>query len=82
MVAMMFTAGMLGGASVGIKFGDIDSAQILENEFHILVLKRVVNHLLSVLPPTAEELDINKVRTEVVEVLRKKYPNSRIELKD
>jgi len=66
---------------MGIKFGEIDSSQILDNEFRILVLERVVDHLLKSNPDVASGLDINRIRQDVVEVLKKKYPNSGIELK-
>jgi hypothetical protein len=67
---------------LGIKFGEIDASQILDNEFRILVLERVVDRLLAVNPASASGLDINAIRAEVVEILKKKYPNSGIGLKE
>ncbi|WP_043766593.1 hypothetical protein [Algiphilus aromaticivorans] len=66
---------------MGVKFGEIDSSQILDNEFRILVLERVVDHLLTSNPTGALGLDIQNIRKDVLEVMKKKYPNSGIELK-
>ena len=67
---------------MGIKFGEIDASQILDNEFRILVLERVVDKILSANPAVAGTLDIAAVRNEVIEILKKKYPNSGIGLKE
>ena len=67
---------------MGIKFGEIDASQILDNEFRVLVLEKVVDKLLAANPAAAAGLDINKIRKEVVGVLQKKYPNSGIGLKE
>lgn len=67
---------------MGIKFGEIDAGQILDNEFRLLVLERIVDRLLQATPAAAIGLDINSIRKDVVEVLKKKYPNSGIGLKE
>jgi hypothetical protein len=67
---------------LGIKFGEIDAGQILDNEFRLLVLERIVDRLLQATPAAAIGLDINSIRKDVVEVLKKKYPNSGIGLKE
>jgi len=60
------------------RFGDIEVDQILRNEYRIGVLEKVVEELLKNTHPNAEALE--RIRTEVVEGLKKKYPNSGIEL--
>jgi len=67
---------------VGVKFGEIDVTQIIENEFRIGVLERLVELLINRMPAvnvTPEELAM--IRKEVVKQLQKKYPESGIELK-
>ena len=65
---------------MSIKFGEIDASQILDNEFRINVLERllewILNNNFSLTKPTEEQL--NKIREEVVENLKRKYPNSGI----
>jgi hypothetical protein len=67
---------------LAIKFGEIDSAQILDNEFRIMVLERVVDQLLAVHSASVEQLDMKAIRQEVLAELQKKYPNSGIILRD
>ena len=68
---------------MGIKFGEIDSGQILENEFRISVLEKllevIVNNNPSLNKPTQQQIE--QIRASVVEVLKVKYPNSGLSLK-
>ena len=68
---------------MGIKFGEIDSSQILENEFRIGVLEKLLEYIMnnnpSIIKPSIE--DVNEMKRSAIEVLRKKYPNSGIERK-
>ncbi len=68
---------------MGIKLGEIDSIQILDNEFRIAVLERVVDLLLKKNPSLEafSVADLNIIRDEVVLKLKEKYPNSGIEYK-
>jgi hypothetical protein len=68
---------------MGIKFGEVDSSQILENEFRIGVLERLldfilVNNSFAIKP---SQTQIEEIRQSVVEILQKKYPNSGITFK-
>lgn len=68
---------------MGIKIGDIDIVkQGLETEFRLGVLEHLLEQIINTNPalnkPTQEEL--NGIRAKVVEILKKKYPNSGIEL--
>lgn len=65
---------------MGVKFGEIDANQILDNEFRIMVLERVVERLLEANPAAVASLDMGTIRKEVVNNLQKKYPNSGISL--
>ena len=69
---------------MGIKFGEIDSSQILENEYRIGVLEGLLEFILnnnpSMVKPTTEQ--ILGIRSSVVGTLQKKYPNSGIILKE
>lgn len=68
---------------MGIKFGEVDSGQIIENEFRIGVLEKLLEYILdrntNIIKPTDEM--VNEIRNSVIEVLKKKYPNSGIERK-
>jgi len=68
---------------MGIKFGEIDANQILDNEFRIGVLERLLEVILNNNPtltkPTVQ--DIEQIRMQVVDNLKKKYPKSGIEFK-
>lgn len=69
---------------MGIKFGEIDSSQILENEYRIGVLERILDWFMQhntqlTLPSTT---DINAIRADVIKILQQKYPNSGIKLKE
>jgi len=68
---------------MGIKFGEVDSSQILENEFRIGILERLldfilVNNSFAIKP---SQTQIEEIRQSVVEILQKKYPNSGITFK-
>lgn len=68
---------------MGIKFGEVDANQILENEFRINVLERLLDLVIrksgtvAVAPSELEE-----IRRAVVADLQKKYPNSGISLQE
>ena len=68
---------------MGIKFGEIDASQILENEFRIsvleLLLEWILNNNSGLLKPGPETLE--QIRREVITRLQKKYPNSGITYK-
>lgn len=64
-----------------VKFGEINADQIIENEYRISVLERVVEALLLANSSRLTNLDISKVRAEVIAELQEKYPNSGIDLK-
>lgn len=69
---------------MGIKFGDIDASQILENEFRVEVLEGVIDWLLQhggVQNKLTEE-DLQEIKERAVKKLQKKYPNSGIGLKE
>ena len=63
--------------------GDINVVDTLINtEFRITVLERVIDRLLRVAPPgTLTAQDIENIRKETVAILQKKYPNSGITFK-
>jgi hypothetical protein len=68
---------------MGIKFGEIDSGQILENEFRIGVLEKITEFLMNrnpMIKPTND--DIKDIKKGVVEQLKNKYPNSGIKFKE
>ena len=66
---------------MGVKFGEIDAGQILDNEFRIMVLERVLDVLLAANPAAVVSLNIDVIRQDVVNELQEKYPNSGISLK-
>lgn len=67
---------------MGIKFGEIDASQILDNEFRSKFTALVIEWLFDNNPqlrrPTPEE--IKTLQEAVVKELQKKYPNSGIKL--
>lgn len=66
---------------MGIKFGEIDSTQILHNEFRLNVLEGVINLMIERDPSIKiSSDDFNKIRNESVRTLSRKYPNSGIKL--
>lgn len=68
---------------MGIKFGEIRSEQILENEFRIGVLEGllewIINNNETLNKPAID--DIRTIKGEKVATLKLKYPKSKIELK-
>lgn len=68
---------------MGIKFGEIDAGQILDNEFRVGVLENLLQAILNrnqnLNLPSKE--DVDQIRRNVMEGLKKKYPNSGIGLK-
>ena len=69
---------------MGIKFGEIDASQILDNEFRLRVLERLLEGVLNSNPDLIKptQIDIDAIRKIVVEELKRKYPNSGIEFKN
>lgn len=66
---------------MGIKFGEIDATQILENEYRIGILEQIVYIIVQRAPgaaPTREEMA--NITTMVVKRMQEKYPNSGIGL--
>lgn len=64
---------------MGVKFGEIDANQILENEFRINVLEKIVSEIFMrnvghLNFPAPQEIE--EIRREVVAQLQKKYPMS------
>ncbi len=69
---------------MGIKFGEIDVSQILENEYRINVLERILDWILKNNSAFNHQLTpdiISQIRKDVIKDLQKKYPNSGIEIK-
>jgi len=69
---------------MGIKFGEIDASQILENEFKIGVLERALDKLIQkngtdIAGITTQEME--EIRETVTNILKTKYPKSGIEYK-
>lgn len=68
---------------MSIKFGEIDANQILENEFRVGVLEKllewILNNNYTLTKPSPEQL--NGLRNEIVTQLQRKYPNSGINFK-
>jgi hypothetical protein len=68
---------------MGVKFGEIDANQILENEYRIGVLEGIVDWILTNNTAYVTELSpaqLDGIRQGVVSRLQKKYPNSGIEM--
>jgi len=66
---------------MGIKFGEIDASQILENEYRILTLEKIIDKIIQQNPNAIlTQKEIDNIREEVVNVLKQKYPNSGISL--
>ena len=66
---------------MGISIAGISLADAVINaEFRIGVLERLVEILMRVAPPdTLTEADIQNIRKEVLESLKKKYPDAGIQ---
>ena len=69
---------------MGIKFGEIDASQILDNEFRMRVLERLLEGIMNSNPNLVKpnQENIEDIRKGVIEELKKKYPNSGIEFKN
>lgn len=69
---------------MGIKFGEIDANQILENEYRIGVLERLLQWIMNNNPSltTPPPAVVQEIRREVVAQLQRKYPKSGIELRE
>lgn len=66
---------------MGIKFGEIDANQILENEYRIKVLEQLVDLLINrSAPGIIKPDDIERIRNDIIEHLQEKYPESGISL--
>jgi len=70
---------------MGVKFGEIDAEQILDNEYRIGVLEAFVEWILSnnsafVGSLTSEA--VGQMRDQVVRRLQQKYPKSGIALRE
>jgi len=66
---------------MGIKFGEIDANQILDNEYRAKLVAKILDLLLLKnpslrIPPE----EVEKIKKEVERELQKKYPNSGIKL--
>ncbi len=68
---------------MGIKFGEIDAGQIIQNEYRIGILEKVTEWILTNYPDFTNDLTpdmMAQFRNDVVIKLRDKYPSSEIEL--
>jgi hypothetical protein len=66
---------------MGVKFGEIDAAQILDNEYKVKLVARILELLFSKNPQlglTKEEIE--EIKADIEKELQKKYPNSGIKL--
>lgn len=63
---------------MGIKFGEIDANQILDNEFRIKTLERIVQWIINNNPRMTQpkQSDLDGIRREVLTELQSKYPKS------
>ena len=68
---------------MGVKFGEIDSMQILHNEFNIGILQKLIEGLMASNPSLVKpnQTQMEEIKRSVAEELAKKYPNSGIEYK-
>ncbi len=69
---------------MGVKFGEIDASQILQNEYRIGVLEGFVDWILtnnSAFVKNLTDEEMNEIRQRVVRRLKHKYPKSGIELR-
>ena len=66
-----------------IKFGEIDSIQILDNEFRIRVLENLMEWIINNNPNMTlpSQAIIKELRKSVISHLKKKYPKSGISFK-
>ena len=68
---------------MGVKFGEIDATQILDNEFRVGVLEELLEWMVKnnsgVVGPNQET--VTQIRSSVLETLQKKYPKSGLSFK-
>lgn len=69
---------------MSLSIGGIDlTDSIINTEFRLGVLERVVDRLLRVAPlGTVTDADMKKIRDEVLQALQKKYPEAGITTKN
>lgn len=66
---------------MGIKFGEIDATQIIENEYRIGILEHVLNLILQRVPGAfVSPEEMGQIQNAVITRLKAKYPNSGIGL--
>ena len=68
---------------MAIRFGEIEAGQILENEYRIGVLEKLLELVMNrntnaLLVPS--EAEVTEIRGQVIRGLQEKYPNSGITL--
>jgi hypothetical protein len=66
---------------MSFKIGDIDSIQIVDNEFRISVLERFIDAVIVQNPSLNVDVDFSRISNEVLLELQQKYPNSDLHLK-
>ncbi len=68
---------------MGVKFGEIDSNQILQNEFRIGVLEKLLEWILgnNITMTRPSQKEIEEIKKSVIAQLKQKYPKSGIEYK-
>ena len=65
---------------MGIKFGEIDANQILENEYRIGVLEAIVEKLAN--KQNVDDAVLAEIKSSVIAKLNEKYPKSGLKLKN
>lgn len=67
---------------MGMKIGEIDSIQIIDNEFRIKVLDKYLEWILKNNPniKAPSDDDLLSIQHEIIASLQKKYPNSGLKL--
>jgi hypothetical protein len=67
---------------MGIKFGDIDVGQIIDNEYRSKFVAKILDWLFNnnrtLVRPSPDEVE--KIKQEVVSELQEKYPNMGVKL--
>ena len=69
---------------MGVKFGEIDSGQILDNEFRLRILEKILEGLMNSNPTLVgpSQGQVEDIKRSIVSDLQKKYPNSGISYKE